>query len=128
MRATRMRMQEEASGRSEGLAIEAIGALEERAEEAIALARSAEAAAVGIGAAALDAAERAREAAEQARRAAELAERASGGGAASSRPRDAAASSWPGGGGRNGFVEEFGARADRVAERLHRIERLPLSA
>jgi hypothetical protein len=91
-----------------------LGELVERIDEALATARASEAAVMTVGAAALDAA-------EQARRAAELAERASaamtGNGSASStaRPGDAA-------------MGDFTVRADRVAERLRRLQRLPLSA
>jgi hypothetical protein len=93
-----------------------LGELVERIDEALATARASEAAVMTVGAAALDAA-------EQARRAADLAERASaamqGGNAAATprRPRrdDAA-------------MDDFSARADRVAERLRRLQRLPLSA
>jgi len=86
-----------------------IGELVERIEEALATARSAEAAAVSIGDAALDAA-------EQARSAAELAERAS----AAMRPRPSVPT--------DDGLGDFGARADHVAERLRRLQRVPLSA
>jgi len=100
-----------------------IGELVERIDEALATARASEAAVMTVGAAALDAA-------EQARRAAVLAERAS------------AAMHAPAGhvsGGRKkvppavmpkpaGTIDDFAARADRVAERLRRLQRLPLSA
>jgi hypothetical protein len=90
-----------------------LGELVERIDEALATARASEAAVMTVGAAALDAA-------EQARRAAELAERASramsGNGRASGPlPED-------------GGMGDFTARADRVAERLQRLQRLPLSA
>lgn len=93
-----------------------IGELVERIDEALATARASEAAVMTVGAAALDAA-------EQARRAAELAERASaamgtnGDGRGSSRliPQQ------------DDGLGDFGARADRVAERLRRLQRLPLS-
>lgn len=86
----------------------------ERIDEALATARASEAAVMTVGAAALDAA-------EQARRAAELAERASaamignGSPVASPQPDNAA-------------MGDFTARADRVAERLRRLQRLPLYA
>lgn len=93
--------------------------LVERIDEALATARASEAAVMTVGAAALDAA-------EQARRAAELAERAStivsrNGAAAAQRPAprhedDEAA------------MGDFTARADRLAERLQRLQRMPLSA
>jgi len=90
-----------------------LGELLERIDEALATARASEAAVMTVAAAALDAA-------EQARRAAELAERASramgGNGRASAPP--------PADGGMGDFTE----RADRVAERLRRLQRLPLSA
>ena len=92
-----------------------LGELVERIDEALATARASEAAVMTVGAAALDAA-------EQARRAAELAVRASatmdGGGILPTRPP--ALYSDP--------MDEFTARADRVAERLHRLQRLPLAA
>lgn len=91
-----------------------LGELVERIDEALATARASEAAVMTVGAAALDAA-------EQAKRAAELAERASkamngNGGQLSPRPLfdDSA-------------MGDFTARADRVAERLRRLQRLPLS-
>jgi hypothetical protein len=91
-----------------------LGELIERIDEALATARASEAAVMTVGAAALDAA-------EQAKRAAELAERASkamnGNG-----PRGHTAPAADTG------MDDFVARADRVAERLHRLQRLPLSA
>jgi hypothetical protein len=90
--------------------------LVERIDEALATARASEAAVMTVGAAALDAA-------TQARRAAELAERAS---AAMSRngapPAHSAARST------GATMDDFTARADRVAERLSRLQRMPLSA
>jgi hypothetical protein len=90
-----------------------LGELVERIDEALATARASEAAVMTVGAAALDAA-------EQARRAAELAERASkamnGNGPARRTPPIA-----------DTEMDDFAARADRVAERLHRLQRLPLS-
>jgi hypothetical protein len=88
--------------------------LVERIDEALATARASEAAVMTVGAAALDAA-------EQARRAADLAERASAamtgnGSSPDSTPRSEA-----------GTMGDFTARADRVAERLRRLQRLPLS-
>jgi hypothetical protein len=102
-----------------------VGELVERIDEALATARSSEAAVMTVGAAALDAA-------EQAKRAADLAERAS---AALSRPPAPAGGGV--GGGRVGLVdrpppipardamERFSARAERVAERLERLQRVP---
>lgn len=84
-----------------------IGELVERIDEALATARASEAAVMTVGAAALDAA-------EQARRAAELAERASA-------AMNVAAPN-------NGTMDSFSARADRVAERLQRLQRVPLGA
>ncbi|HKB50499.1 MAG TPA: hypothetical protein VKC63_03615 [Solirubrobacterales bacterium] len=92
-----------------------LGELVERIDEALATARASEAAVMTVGAAALDAA-------EQARRAAELAERAS--------------MAMVGNGLQAGSTTEvegvamgnFTARADRVAERLRRLQRLPLPA
>jgi len=106
-----------------------IGELVERIEEAVAIARASEAAVMTVGAAALDAA-------EQAKRAADLAERASAatlparstgrdrarppGTTAEWRPRPPASHA--------SEMDSFDARADRVAERLRRLQRLPLSA
>lgn len=91
-----------------------LGELVERIDEALATARASEAAVMTVGAAALDAA-------EQAKRAAELAERASiamsGNRLAASRRRSS-----------EGGMDDFTARADRLAERLQRLQRLPLSA
>jgi hypothetical protein len=98
-----------------------LGELVERIDEALATARASEAAVMTVGAAALDAA-------EQAKRAAELAERASA--AMSPTPpsiRTTPANGDPPGAGRGG-MDSFSARADRVAERLRRLQSLPLSA
>ncbi|MET0306953.1 MAG: hypothetical protein ABW196_12105 [Solirubrobacterales bacterium] len=93
-----------------------LGELVERIDEALATARASEAAVMTVGAAALDAA-------EQAKHAAELAQRASmamnGGGHDHSQPEAASD---------EGAMGDFTARADRVAERLHRLQRLPLPA
>jgi hypothetical protein len=102
-----------------------LGELVERIDEALATAHASEAAVMTVGAAALDAA-------EQAKRAAELAERAS---AAMSAPGSlnreeplngppAALDFRP----EEGEINDFNARADRVAERLRRLQNLPLSA
>jgi hypothetical protein len=103
-----------------------LGELVERIDEALATARASEAAVMTVGAAALDAA-------EQAKHAAELAERASAAiGTAQAVPRDARAA--PGGPPQWAVsrdreeMGDFNARADRVAERLQRLQRLPLSA
>lgn len=92
-----------------------LGELVERIDEALAVARASEAAVMTVGAAALDAA-------EQARRAADLAARASaamdGGGTMRKRPTSVYSDP----------MDEFRARADRVAERLHRLQSLPLAA
>jgi hypothetical protein len=92
-----------------------IGELVERIDEALATARASEAAVMTVGAAALDAA-------EQAKRAADLAERAS---AAMLQPLPAPprAPTMP-----DDDLGDFTARADRVAERLRRLQRLPVSA
>jgi hypothetical protein len=96
--------------------------LVERIEEALATARASEAAVMTVGAAALDAA-------EQAKRAAELAERAS---AAMTAGPPLVPARQPGSGaqamGGDGVMDSFSARADRVAERLQRLQRLPLPA
>ena len=98
-----------------------LGELVERIDEALATARASEAAVMTVGAAALDAA-------EQAKRAAELAERASramgNGSATPGAPRGAGAPVGETAGG----MESFSVRADRVAERLQRLQRLPISA
>jgi hypothetical protein len=92
-----------------------LGELVARIDEAVAIARASEAAVMTVGAAALDAA-------EQARHAAGLAERASaaigGNGVAIpivSRPESSS-------------MGDFTARADRVAERLRRLQQLPIPA
>jgi hypothetical protein len=89
-----------------------LGELVERIDEALATARASEAAVMTVGAAALDAA-------EQAKRAAELAEQASR--AMSGVEKRSA----PTPGDR---MDDFTARADRVAERLQGLQRVPLSA
>jgi hypothetical protein len=89
-----------------------VGELVERIDEALATARAAEAAVMTVGAAALDAA-------EQARRAAELAERAS----ASMPSRRSSPAPTPADDG----LGDFSARADRLADRLRQLQRLPLS-
>jgi len=104
-----------------------LGELVERIDEALATARASEAAVMTVGAAALDAA-------EQAKRAAELAERASAAvvsRAGSTEKRRAAApprSREPGNDAGPGDIDDFTARADQLAERLSRLQRLPLSA
>jgi len=92
-----------------------IGELELKVEEALATARASEAAVMTVGAAALDAA-------EQAKRAAELAERASAAMFASA-PRQEPAS-----GAEDERLRDFHARADFIASRLQRLQRVPLSA
>jgi len=99
-----------------------LGELIERIDEALATARASEAAVMTVGAAALDAA-------EQARRAADLAERASA--AIGSAPAPAPSGGAPGGRSRDvrhTEMSDFNARADRVAARLQRLQRVPLSA
>ena len=106
-----------------------VAELEERIELALATARASEAAVMTVGAAALDAA-------EQAKRAAELAERASAAVASAgrrpapkfsptpvpvTRPQRRTA---PPDNGLSGFH----AQADRLAERLGRLQRVPLGA
>jgi len=90
-----------------------LGELVERIDEALATARASEAAVMTVGAAALDAA-------EQARRAAELAERAS------ARMLGSGSPSVPTTAREEGAMGDFTARADQVAERLRRLQRLPL--
>lgn len=97
-----------------------LGELVERIDEALATARASEAAVMTVGAAALDAA-------EQAKRAAVLAERASAAMNGGTRTIVAVPESdraEPGEGG----MDSFSARADRVAERLQRLQQIPLSA
>jgi hypothetical protein len=100
-----------------------LGELVERIEEALATARASEAAVMTVGAAALDAA-------DEAKRAADLAERASAAAQAATRAAPAvitgngAVPPPPAG----GAMDDFSARADRLAERLSRLQRLPLSA
>jgi len=91
-----------------------LGELVERIDEALATARASEAAVMTVGAAALDAA-------AQARRAAELAERASAAMNSNGAPTRSTVQS------AGGAMDDFTARADRVAERLSRLQRLPLS-
>ncbi len=100
-----------------------LGELVERIDEALATARASEAAVMTVGAAALDAA-------EQARRAAELAERASAA-LAHAPPIATAGREQPVADRQSGDeagMDSFTARADRVAERLRRLQRVPLSA
>lgn len=94
-----------------------VSELIERIDEALATARASEAAVMTVGAAALDAA-------EQARRAAELAERASAAMRAE-RTEPTSGRLLP---SQDNGLGDFGARADRVAERLRRLQRVPLSA
>jgi hypothetical protein len=90
--------------------------LVERIDEALATARASEAAVMTVGAAALDAA-------EQAKRAADLAERASAATLSATQARRA-----PRPAKRGDPMDDFSARADLVAERLQRLQRLSLSA
>jgi hypothetical protein len=94
-----------------------LGELVERIDEALATARSSEAAVMTVGAAALDAAEQAKRAAELAVRASNALSGAGRGGQLSARPV-----------ADDGAMGDFTARADRLAERLRRLQRLPLSA
>jgi hypothetical protein len=93
-----------------------LGELVERIDEALATARASEAAVMTVGAAALDAA-------EQAKHAAELAQRASMAISGTNTP-----AAEPEAARDRGAMGDFTARADRVAERLQRLQRLPLSA
>jgi hypothetical protein len=97
-----------------------LGELVERIDEALATARASEAAVMSVGAAALDAA-------EQAKRAADLAERASAAALAGPQPA-AAANGAPAPPPGEGAMDDFSARADRLTERLSRLQRVPLSA
>jgi hypothetical protein len=104
-----------------------LGELVERIDEALATARASEAAVMTVGAAALDAA-------DQARRAAGLAERASAAVAGGREPGElpfpppsqARGASRPRPG--EDDLGDFTARADRIAERLRRLQRVSLSA
>jgi len=101
-----------------------LGELVERIDEAMATARASEAAVMTVGAAALDAA-------EQAKRAAELAERASAAIATSAPIRMRSTSTGmpaprPFEPARTDDMSDFSARADRVAERLRRLQRTPI--
>jgi hypothetical protein len=98
-----------------------LGELVERIDEALATARASEAAVMTVGAAALDAA-------EQAKRAAELAERASAAMTAGPPMVSAGSESGAQSIGGDGGMDSFSARADRVAERLQRLQRLPITA
>jgi hypothetical protein len=102
-----------------------LGELVERIDEALTTAKASEAAVMTVGAAALDAA-------DQAKRAADLAERASAVALSATRPAAASASvngangvSTPPGAGP---LDDFSTRADRLAERLRRLQRVPLPA
>ena len=103
-----------------------VAELEARIELALATARASEAAVMTVGAAALDAA-------EQAKRAADLAERASARVASHEvRPASPAPEASPRQRPRtappdNG-LRGFHAQADRLAERLRRLQRVPLGA
>jgi hypothetical protein len=90
-----------------------VAELEQRIDEALATARASEAAVITVGAAALDAA-------EQARRAAELAERASVAVAHSAQARSAPQAE-------EECMRDFTARADQVAARLRKLQRLPFA-
>lgn len=95
-----------------------LGELVERIDEALATARASEAAVMTVGAAALDAA-------EQARRAADLAERAS---AVVGRTPVRVADPPPANGLSGAPIDDFSARADRLSERLLRLQQMPISA
>ena len=100
-----------------------LGELVERIDEALATARASESAVMTVGAAAFDAA-------DQARRAADQAERASAAALALSQP----AAPYPAGANGaappsgNSPMDDFSARADRLAERLSRLQRVSLPA
>jgi len=98
-----------------------VSELERRIDGALATARASEAAVMTVGAAALDAA-------EQARRAAELAERAASSAAEAGRRAGRAPGAAPGeaAGSGAGGLGDFSERADRLMERLRRLQRVPL--
>ena len=108
-----------------------VAQLEQRIDEAVAIARASEAAAISVGAAAIESAEQARRAADLAVRASEAASRAAVS-AAGGRDSDA------NGGEGNGATAEglapmppleddrmviFGRRADRVGARFEQLQR-----
>jgi hypothetical protein len=98
-----------------------LGELVERIDEALTTARASEAAVMTVGAAALDAAEQARRAADLAERASAIATRrdelpAAGAGSATGAARQ-----------EDGDLGDFSARADRIAERLQRLQRVSLA-
>ena len=113
--------------------------LEERIDEALAVAREAEDAVESIGFAAIEAAEQSREAAEQACRAAELAERASAamheqhavvtaeatGGRSTPIQGMSHGGAVPTGASGDDGLRSFTERADRIVARLRELERLP---
>jgi hypothetical protein len=102
-----------------------IGELAARVEEALATARASEEAVISVGAAALDAAERARQAAELAERASVAAVNAQGmvsSAVAAAPARSKREDEAPAGAG----LGDFSERADRLVERLRRLQRLPL--
>lgn len=105
-----------------------IGELERRIDEALATARSSEAAVMTVGAAALDAAEQARRAAELAERASAIAVEARGPLAPAAAPaapaREPAHGRAPG----DTSLSDFGERADRLVARLRQLQRVPLAA
>jgi hypothetical protein len=121
-----------------------LGELVDRIDEALATARASEAAVMTVGAAALEAAEQARRAADLAARASEtMAERsaeprpAAGPFPAPTRvplapprrpPIDTAPAEPPGKEEEEDPLSDFTARADRIAERLKRLERSPQTA
>ncbi|MDX6609625.1 MAG: hypothetical protein QOF85_1550 [Solirubrobacterales bacterium] len=100
-----------------------IGELEQRVEQALAMARASEAAVMTVGAAAIDAA-------EQARRAAALAEKASVAALdAQGRIASMALSPSPPPATRpeeDDSLSNFSARADRLVARLRQLQRVPL--
>lgn len=105
-----------------------LGELVERIDEALATARASEAAVMTVGAAALDAAEQARHAAELAERASAAMTRSRLLGAGGPEPSPPARGREDGGRTVEAGLDSFSARANRVAERLHRLQQLSLSA
>lgn len=92
----------------EGSAPPLLSELEQRIDEALAIARASEKAVVEVGAAALDAA-------QQARRAADIAERATAAALGGATPEP----------GEDVALRRFSERADRVVARLRALERRP---
>lgn len=99
----------------EGSAPPLLSELESRIDEALTIAKSSEKVAIAVGDAAFDAA-------QQARRAADIAERAVAAAHVAAPLSDAPISP------ADASLHSFTERADRVAQRLTRLQRVPLAA